>query len=132
MALEQKITATIKKYLPEVVAVYLFGSVATALENQESDIDIAVLSQKKLNIEQRLELISELVAALHHDKIDLVDLNHAPTVLKFQIIMNERKIFCSNRHKSEFFEMCVFSDYVRLNEERREIIAAIKERGSVF
>ena len=116
----------------DLVAIYLFGSFNTAYETTESDADIAVLSKKRFDMNKRLALMDVCARALHKDKIDLIDLLSVSTVLKFQIVMNGRRIYCANSFLSDSFEMYALSDYVRLNEERRDIIAAIQKRGSVF
>lgn len=132
MLVEKKIIATITKDFPDIIAIYLFGSTGTKYETSESDIDIALLMPKKIKSTDRLHLINALISALHKDKIDLIDLKNAPTVLKFQIIMNGQKIHCTDNYRTDSFEMYVFSDYIRLNEERHEILEAIKKRGSIF
>lgn len=124
--------AAIDANCSEVIAIYLFGSTGTAYETSESDVDIALLTNQKITPDKRLDLINALIDATHNDKIDFIDLKNAPTILKFQIIMNSKRIYCQNTVQADAFEMYTFSDYVRLNEERYEIMQAIKKRGSVF
>lgn len=132
MKIKEKIVSAIREKQPEVIAVYLFGSAGTKYETSDSDVDVAILLPEKMNMDDRLSLINMLIDALHKDKIDLIDLRDAPTVLKFQIMMNGQRIFCSDIFQGDSFEMYTFSDYVRLNEERRAILDAIQQRGSVF
>lgn len=132
MTLTHKIINTIQHHMADVIAIYLFGSAETKYETPDSDVDIAILAPRKISAETRDALIDILISVLHKDKIDLIDLKNAPTVLKFQIIMNGKRIFCSNKYEADSFEMYTFSDYVRLNEARRGILEAIKKRGSIF
>ncbi len=128
----EKLVEIIQKTLPGLVAIYLFGSYGTHYETSESDVDIAVLTPRKLSMDMRLELINVCIDVLHKDRIDLIDLCNAPTVLKFQIIMTGRRIYCGDSYYADTFEMYTFSDYVRLNEERREILKVIQKRGTVL
>ncbi len=132
MTLEEKIVSIICQQLPDTVGIYLFGSTGTEHETSDSDIDIAILLSKKIDIQARLALTNALIDATHRDKIDLIDLRNAPVVLKFQIIMNGRKLYCANTFRCNMFEMVTFSNYVRLNEERRGILEAVQKRGSIL
>ena len=69
---------------------YLFGSVAEGKKGKLSDVDIAVfldesLSKKKI-FNLQLKLMSELTSILKTDRIDLVVMNNAPLLLKYNII----------------------------------------------
>lgn len=132
MKIDQKIIKTCQTQVTDIIAIYLFGSSGTVYETAESDVDIAVLSLAKLDMGKRLDLINALIGVLHKDKVDVIDLRTAPVVLKFQVIMTGKRIFCSDLYAGDSFEMYTFSDYVRFNTERREILKAIRQRGSVF
>jgi len=60
----------------------LYGSAATGKMRVDSDVDIALLFDRPLNAEQKMELISRLERELHRD-VDLVDLfSLSGTILK--------------------------------------------------
>jgi predicted nucleotidyltransferase len=67
----------------------LYGSAATRKMRADSDVDIAVLFDRPLNAEQKMELISRLERELQRD-VDLVDLfSLSGTILK-QILRKGR------------------------------------------
>lgn len=69
---------------------YLFGSVAKGKEGKLSDVDIAVFLGESLNkkeiINLQLKVISELTSILKTDRVDLIVMNNAPLLLKYDII----------------------------------------------
>lgn len=129
---DKKIITVIQKYLPEARAIYRFGSAGTPWERPESDVDLAVLPSKKLDSTTRWQLMDMIARILHKDNVDLVDLSQAPTILSFQIINEGKRIFCTNETECNLFEAITLSDYVRLNEERNEILEEVEKRGRVL
>lgn len=61
--------------------------------------------------------------------IDLVDLRKATTVMKNEIINYGQVIYAINNKALDRFENYVVSSYLRLHEERKEILQDIKARG---
>ena len=59
-----------------------FGSRARGEEGLRSDVDVAVLLERKVGLKEELRLRSRLVEELQRDDIDLVVLNFAPVRLK--------------------------------------------------
>lgn len=68
--------------------VLLFGSQASGKTHKQSDIDIAVLSEKELSLREMGELTLVFVQALKTNDIDLVDLKTAPPLLLKQVAAN--------------------------------------------
>lgn len=79
--LEQRI-ASLLEPRPEVLEAYLFGSHALGREQPHSDIDVAVYIDESVAEEgaygYRAQLITEIMAGLHSNDIDLLILNQAP------------------------------------------------------
>jgi predicted nucleotidyltransferase len=121
---------TIKRALPDVRAIYLFGSRAEGEARSESDIDIAVLPRSPLSELERYDLAQALAARLNRD-VDLLDLESASTVVRMQVIARGERLYPAVSRDLELFEDFVFADYARLNEERAGILADIRARGSV-
>jgi predicted nucleotidyltransferase len=117
--------------IPDVIAVYRFGSTARGQARPESDIDVAVLAGSPIQPERRFEIEQALANRLHRD-VDLVDLQAASTVMRMQVLSTGHCLESRNDLARRAFEMYAYSDYARLNEERREIIKEIKARGSVY
>lgn len=64
--------------------------------------------------------------------MDLVDLTAASTVTRARVIAYGERLYCSDESACEAFEDFVYSAYVRLQEERREIVEDIRRQGSVY
>ncbi|RMH11087.1 MAG: nucleotidyltransferase domain-containing protein [Gammaproteobacteria bacterium] len=128
---QEQIIKTILATFPKVVAMYLFGSVATGTEHKDSDLDLALLSADGgLPPVQLWELAQALFPLVGRD-VDLVDLQDASTILRLEVIKQGRRLYCSDPVLCEEFESRVYSDYARLNEERAAILEDIKQRGTV-
>ena len=126
-----EIVTRIRRRLPDVVAIYRFGSSGTPHERPDSDVDLAVLSARPLDPVARWELAQALAGLLHRD-VDLVDLLRASTVLRAQVVAYGARLYCADERVCATFEDYAFSSYARLNEERHEILADIRARGSVY
>jgi uncharacterized protein len=121
----------IRQSVPSLIALYRFGSQAKGLARPESDLDLAVLACNPIPAVRRFELAQELAIQLHRD-VDLVDLRTASTVMRMQVISTGECLDAPNEPTRREFEMYVFSDYARLNEERREILKRISASGLVY
>lgn len=121
----------LQKDIPGLFAVYRFGSWGTTAERADSDIDLAVLATVPFEPVRRWEVAQQL-AAIAGRNVDLVDLGAASTVMRAQAIAQGESIFCADETRCSEFENFVYSDYARLNEERREILDEIRKRGSVY
>lgn len=120
----------------DVVAVYLFGSVAEGQAHAQSDIDIAVLytpepSRTRL-FQLNLEIGSRLEDALR-GPIDVVNLNNAPPLLAFQVLQTGQLILEHNRTQRCIFQMHAMNRYYDsrryLEEQRTAAIRRIREGG---
>lgn len=116
---------------PSIRAIYLFGSWGTPNARPESDIDLAVLASRPLPEKTRWALAQELALLASRD-VDLLDLLSASTVMRFQIVAHGRRVYCADEAVCANFESWVFSAYARFNEERREILQDIRQRGRVY
>ena len=94
---------------------YLFGSVAEGKEGKLSDVDIAVFLDESLSKKERfdlqLKLISGLTGILKTDRIDLIIMNDAPLLLKYNIIKHG-KILKDNIETRVKVESRILSDYL--------------------
>jgi uncharacterized protein len=59
--------------------IYIFGSYVKGILRSDSDIDIAYLSEKKIDDYERFMLAQEIADELGRN-VDLIDLNQASTV----------------------------------------------------
>lgn len=101
---------------------YLFGSVAKGKEGKLSDVDIAIFFDESLSKREifnlQLKLMSELTSILKTDKIDLIVMNNAPLLLKYNIIKHgkilkdeiETKVMVESRILSDYLDMKYYID----------------------
>jgi uncharacterized protein len=115
-----KLIQAIQHLMPKARLIYLFGSQADGSATASSDIDIAVLLDKKIDSVARFDLQETLAIVLNQD-VDLVDLLTASTVLQNQIIMNGELLVGSEDEQTKF-EMQIMSMYQHLNEERAGLL----------
>ncbi len=120
-----------RQAIPDLIALYRFGSQAKGNARPDSDVDLAVLARHPIPALRRFELAQELAAQLHRD-VDLVDLRSASTVMRMQVISTGECLFTVSDRLQGEFEDLVYSTYARLNEERREILNDVRTRGSVY
>lgn len=119
-ALEQVLGAA-----PSVVAAWVFGSAQNGQIRAGGDLDIGVLFDSKPAFDQLLDLVGNLQRALQFDDIDLVPLNEANPILRFEAISG-RAVFCSDAgRRAEFAsltareyedEMALLERWVRMRE----------------
>ncbi|WP_067101301.1 type VII toxin-antitoxin system MntA family adenylyltransferase antitoxin [Marinomonas atlantica] len=117
---KKSLIQSIQQLMPDVKLIYLFGSQADGSATPSSDIDVAVLLEKKLDSVVRFDLEQTLAIEFDQD-VDLVDLLAASTVLQNQIIMKGELLFGSENEQTKF-EMQIMSMYQHLNEERADIL----------
>jgi predicted nucleotidyltransferase len=115
----------ILNYFPNIQAIYLFGSYGTEDEWSNSDIDIALL----LAHEEAKQISSLYLHPLHSNltsyfnkPVDLINLRQVNVVLRKEVIMAERLIYCGDQYAVDEFEMLTISFYLKLNEERKAIL----------
>lgn len=80
-----------KKY-PEIQAVYLFGSVVSGNIHQESDLDLAIISNDPKMRTHKLAILSDL-ARQGFGNVDLVFLDNKDIVLQYEAVRNNRVIY---------------------------------------
>ncbi len=120
----------LKESVPDLVAVYLFGSTATGATHAASDVDLAFLATRALPNVERFELQERIAVAVRRS-VDLVDLQAASTVMRLQVVSQGRLLFEADAAERGRFEDRVFSAYARLNEERGAILRQVLRERSI-
>ena len=116
-----------KKY--DLEAIIIFGSYARNTQNEESDIDIAIKSEKNVNIQ---ETKIELEDLLKKD-IDLIDLDKIENeAFRYEILMTGELIYVKDQYKFDLYKIDMFREYFELNEMRQDIINNIKKGGDIY
>jgi predicted nucleotidyltransferase len=127
---DEDLGGAVAETLPDVMAVYLFGSFAADAANATSDIDLAVLASAPIVVEQ-LARSRELLSERLRRDVDLLDLGRASTVMCAQVVSTGRLLLDTDPSSREQFEATVYSAYARLNEERRGILERIRSEGRI-
>jgi predicted nucleotidyltransferase len=74
----------------EIQAAYVFGSAATGRARTDSDVDIAVLVDRRVRptqmLKYRLKLMADLASALRRSDVEVVILNEAPPLLAHRVL----------------------------------------------
>mgnify|MGYP006277221781 FL=1 len=107
-----------QKVNPDLI--YVFGSYSKNRERKNSDIDIAYLSEKKID-EYKLFLLAQELADKLNQEVDLIDIKRVSTVFKTQIIQGNL-IYNRDNYKKMEFELKVLRDYANFNQERKVIL----------
>ena len=130
----QAIIETILHFFPEVAAIYLFGSHATAEERPESDVDLALLFPRETKSPTNLALdgCRQALEDISKKSVDLIDLGSANTVFQHEIIQEGRILYQRSANAVDRFEMLVMSMYQKLNEERAEILQEVFQKGRII
>lgn len=128
VATKERITAHLATRIPGLRAVYLYGSQASGEAGPNSDVDLAVRAEEPLDPMTRYAIAGELAEQLGRE-VDLVDLSAVTTVFRARIITGGECLHGPGDNAD--YEARALSDYARLNEERKAILADITERGSI-
>ncbi len=97
---------------PEVSFAYLFGSRARGATGPLSDIDVAVFLDRQVEtFTFRLRLMEKLAQVLGAERFDLVTLNDAPPVLRYEVI-REGQVIKENKRSRIEFEARTLGEYL--------------------
>lgn len=127
---EQETVALLRQRLPKLLAVYLFGSHAQGAANRDSDIDIAVLVEGKLDPMQVWELAQTLAARAGCD-VDLLDLRGTSTVMQYQVITTGVRLW-SRDAQAALYECFILSEKLELDIGRAGLLLDIQREGRVY
>ena len=102
--------------------ILLFGSALTGAVHKKSDIDLAFLFDKPVDI---LSMTNRFIRLLHTDKVDVIDLKHASPLLKYSVAEKGKLLY--EKSPGMFFEFysLAFKEYVdtrKLREARETVI----------
>ena len=100
-----------------ILLAFLFGSVLTGDQHEESDVDIAVLFKTKPEYNSLSTLINKIEDILHN-KVDLGILNDASPVFRMQVISNGELIYVRDSRSRDYFIIKTINEYDDLNYYR--------------
>lgn len=127
-----EVARAIEEVFPEALGVWIYGSFADGWARQDSDIDVAILPDRELDVDwDYFGRVGRLSMRLGRD-VDLVDLRKVPPLLRFEVFSSGVRVAARDPVACDFFETTSISAYQRLNVERRELLEAIDARGTVY
>ena len=89
------------------IVIYLFGSASRNELREDSDIDIAFLTDSDIDPYRCFMKAQELADILKRE-VDLINLNTSSTVFKAQVVGTGKTIYCIDDTKRMYFEMRTF------------------------
>lgn len=104
-----------------VQTVILFGSAARGMYREDSDIDLAVLTNESTSSYELFMIAQQLADRLKRE-VDLIDFRQASTVLQAQIVGDGIILLDREPLVRKTAFMQALKDYARLNEERSQIL----------
>lgn len=116
--------------VPDLLAIYAFGSRMTGSAGAESDLDLAVLVAGYAEPWLLFELAGEL-ADVAGCPVDLVDMRAASTVLQYQILSTGQRWWARDV-QAGLFEAMVLSEKTALDAARAGLLEAIGKSGTVY
>ena len=134
MYLSEKDKTIIVEYLKEKTDpkfIYLFGSFAKGEGREDSDIDLAIYTDKKISPYELFIIASNLSFEVNRD-VQIVDLKEIDTVFASQIVGNREELYSEDELLKANYNIRIFKDYSKLNEERQIILNAIEKDGRIY
>lgn len=95
---------------PEIIGVWVFGSAKDGNVPGGSDLDLAVYFKQKPSFDLLADLRGSFQEALGIDEVDLVVLNDASSILRFEAVRG-RLIFCRDRGQCAGFVSLAAREY---------------------
>lgn len=113
--------AHLRKRIPGLTGIYLFGSFGTPYARPESDIDLAFLADKSVDPVLTWEVGQELASKAGRD-VDLVDLRLASTIMCYQVLTTGRRLYTTSPSGCDWFEQQALTSYLYFKEDRARMM----------
>ncbi len=104
---QEKLARVFAAY-PDIQAVYMFGSMASGRSHGESDLDLGIVLRPGTESFSKLDLLAALAVA-GFDNVDVVLLNTANILLKYEAVRHNRLIY----HTPDFDKGAYYSLVIR-------------------
>lgn len=104
--------------------ILLFGSSVTGKMHRHSDIDLAFLFDRDIDI---LALTNNVIRLLHTDNVDVIDMKHASPLLNFSAGKNGRLLYERSQGEFNSFSSLTFRRYIDTKKFRDMQATAIKQ-----
>ncbi len=124
------IIQTLQASLPNLLAIYAFGSRIQGTAQIDSDLDLAVLVAGYAEPLVLWTLAGDL-ADVAGCPVDLLDLRAASTVMQYQVITTGQRWWTSEV-QAALFEAAILSEKTELDTARAGLLSDIQKRGKVY
>lgn len=128
--LDADIVEVLRAGLADLRLVYRYGTAGGTYARPDSDLDLAILAGHRLSLAELIQLSGQLSRIARCD-VDLNDLRVLPVSLRVQIVLDGVLLYAADAAEASAYATHTLSDYVRLNESRREILNDIRARGRI-
>jgi uncharacterized protein len=116
--------------VPELLAVYAFGSRIEGTAAARSDLDLAVLVAGYAD-PVALWRVAADVAETAGCEVDLLDLRAASTVMQYQVITTGRRWWAGDS-RAALYEAAILSEKTALDTARKGLLEDILREGTVY
>ena len=116
--------------LPNLLAVYAFGSRVEGTAGPESDLDLAVLVPGYADPVKLWGLAGDL-ADLAGCPVDLLDFRAASTVMQYRILTTGQRWWVADS-RADLYEAGILSDKTELDCARAGLLADVQREGRVY
>ena len=130
LAPDGPLLASVQAKIPNLMALYVFGSRAQGTPRPDSDLDLAVLAPGYVDPALLWSLSNE-IANLVNGEVDLLDLRAASTVMQYQVISTGKTVWDIGL-QAHLFEVFVLSEKLALDEAREPLLRTITREGHVY
>ncbi|UZR29217.1 type VII toxin-antitoxin system MntA family adenylyltransferase antitoxin [Methylococcus mesophilus] len=124
------ILRTLQSGLPQLLAVYAFGSRIRGDARPDSDLDLAVLVAGYADPVVLWELAGELSDAAGC-QVDLLDLRAASTVMQYQIVTTGER-WWSKDAQAPIYEAAILSEKTALDTARAALLDDVRREGRIY
>jgi len=121
----------LKRLIPGLAAVYVFGSESRGDTRPDSDLDLAFVADPPVSASLVEGARQALELALGRDT-DLVDLSRVSAILARQVLIDGDRIAAFRPSVADLLEVRLMRDYEDLKYRRAGIESDIAERGRVL
>ena len=130
LAPDEAVLALVRAKIPNLMALYFFGSQARGTPRKDSDLDLAVLAPGYIDPSLLWSLSNE-IANLVNGEVDLLDLRATSTVMQSQVISTGQTVWDIGL-PAHLFEVFVLSEKLALDEAREPLLKTITREGYVY
>ena len=122
------VSLALLKAIPDVWAIYAYGSMVNGTEHDGSDLDLGVLMPPGKRIPDLLTLKASL-SELAGREVDLADLRKAGNVLRREVLAKGVELYSAQRVQTLAWEAVAMSEYADHQFRIRDLLSDFNRTG---